>query len=205
MSHHSLLELRAEIESTKKHKIRSILRWSLSILFLLYLLIGLIPYLYFGERLITFDYGNILLSYDFDKLPIIICNALVIIFVTIANILKFRPAKDIFTCMFRKTYRESTLWNAFSITMLQVLQTILSCLFVKMKISLSSVCYLISAFSVPLITIIFPFLAYHLTFYYDEKVSRRRVIYLLFMFIAIFIYISVLIDLIFRLLNREMI
>ena len=191
MSHHTLLELHSEIQSTKRHKIRSILRWNIVLLSILYISIGVIPYMYFGGQIITFKYGNILLCYQFSKLPMIVCNSLVIIFVLITNILKFKPAKEIFTCIFRETYRDSTMWNFFSITLIHIFQTIISCIIVQTRFELSLICFFISGLTVPLITIVFPFLFYYMSFYYETRVMKRRRVYLLFLFLGLFIQISV--------------
>lgn len=191
MSHHTLLELHSEIRKAKKHKIKKILAWNTILLSLIYISVGVAPYLYFGEKIITFKYGNILLCYQFSKGPMIICNSLVIIFVIVNNILKFKPAKEIFTCLFRKNYRESRLWNVFCISLMHVVQTLIACVVVQFKIELDTICFVLAGLTVPLIALVFPFLAYYLVFYYDESVKKRRFVYLGFVFIGIFVQVSV--------------
>lgn len=192
MSHHTLLDLASEIQRAKKHRVLYILRWDMFLLSLIVILIGIIPYTYFGSKLITFNYGNILLSYEFSRVPMIVCNSLIVIFVFVNNILKFKPAKDVVTCILRDSYRDSSLWNTIAITGLHLLQTITSCILVKMKIQLNSMCTVIAILSAPLIYLIFPFIAYHMVFYYDRLKTKRRIFYLLLAYIGLFINISVI-------------
>lgn len=167
-----------------------ILRWDMFLLSIIYILVGVVPYTYFGSKLITFNYGNILLSYEFSRVPMIICNTLIVIFVFVNNILKFKPAKDVVTCILRETYRDSNLWNIIAITGLHILQTIVSCIMVKMKVQLNSVCTVIAILSAPMIYLIFPFIAFHMIFFYDKQQRARRLSYLLLLFLGLFINIS---------------
>lgn len=190
MSHHTLLDIASEIQKTKKHKVMYILRWDMVLLFITYVLVGVIPYFYFGNKIVTFNYGNILLSYEFRRVPMIICNGMLAIFVFVNNILKFKPAKDVLTCILRESYRESDIWNFCIISLLHLAQTVASCLMVRVKVQLNTACAIISIFTLPLLYLIFPFIAYHMTFFYNEKKDLRRKFYLLLMFIGIFINVS---------------
>lgn len=158
-------------------------------LLLMYLPMGIVPYLYFGDDIYNFGYGNILLSYEFAKTPIIVCNCLVTVFIVISNILKYKPAKEVLTCLLRKSYRDSGLWNGFIITCVHFLQTFVSCMVVSRKYTVYFVCYIISGLSAPIIIYIFPFLSYHMTFYFNQNYNHRRRLYLFFMFTGILFYV----------------
>lgn len=190
MSHHTLLDVSSEIQTTRKNKIIHILRWETFFLTIIYVLVGVVPYLHFGDEILKMKEGSNLLAYDFGCIPMIICNSLMILFLFISNILKFRPARDIVTCLLRDRYRESALWNAFSITALHILLIIISIFAIKLNIKLTLVCTLIGIICAPLISFILPFITYYKVFYSEQSKRNRVFFYLFLALLGIGIHVS---------------
>lgn len=91
----------------------------------------------------------------------------------------------------------------FSIGLLHITQTVICCVLVRMRLTLGSVCYFIAVVTVPVVYMIFPFLAFHIVFYQEKKYNGRRVFYLILMGIGLFVYVLGMADLIVKLVNRE--
>ena len=190
-SDNTLLDFANEIEFEKQKKIKKALKIKTVLIFILYLLVGIISYIRFGDELIYFHYGNILLSYEFNKKTIILSNIFIIIFISFHNILKFKPSKEILTLLLRKNYRDSKLWTFFSISIIQIIQICISCILIKLAVRSYFIFILIGVIS-PVFAFLLPFIFFHKVFYYDRRKNfeRRRGYFLLFL--SFFIGLSVI-------------
>ena len=197
VSNHTLLDFVKEIHQEKWKKIKHSLNIQKFTMLGIYLTVGLICYLKMGQELISLNYGNILLSYEFNKKTIIFCNILIVIYIAFNNLLKFKPAKDILTVILRENYRESLLWNVICISLIQILQISLTCLLVHYGIKLHCIFFLIGILC-PIFSYVFPFIAFYKVFYFDVRYRRRRIFYCGLLFAAVFMLLCFFFNLIFN-------
>lgn len=197
VSNHTLLDFVKEIHQEKWKKIKRSLNIQKFTMLIIYLTTGLICYLKMGQELISFNYGNILLSYEFNQKTVIFCNILIVIYVASNNMLKFKPAKDILTVILRENYRESLLWNVIVISLIQILQVFVTCLLIKFGIKLHCLFFLIGILC-PIFSYVFPFVAFYKVFYFDVRYYKRRIFYCGLLFLAVFMLMCFFLNLIFN-------
>ena len=79
---------------------------------------GQLYYYIFGWEIVSLRYNNILKSSIFGYPAIIFGNILVILFISLNNILNYKPAKEFFTLIMRERYWDSIFWTYLSISLI---------------------------------------------------------------------------------------
>ena len=153
----------------------------------IYIIMGAAGYYKFGADLTTYNYDNILVNAAFSRSPLVLCNFLLVFFVCVNGVLKFKPAKDLITGILRENQRDSDIWHCLIITILHLSQTIMTCLIIYYRISVRNVLILVAGITGPAVYFVFPFLLFHKTFYYDKRFNKKRYFFYGLMVLAVFV------------------
>jgi len=156
----------------------------------IYLIVGFAGYYKFGNELTAFDCGNILLNSEFSKSPILFCNFLIVLFVCLNGVIKFKPAKELITGMVRDRARDSKLWHSFVVFSLHVVITSLTCVIISQRIPLHKFLIVIAGITGPLVYFVFPFVAFHRVFYFEKREAQRRYFYYFMTYLGVLINIT---------------
>ena len=133
---HTVFDFAKEIEGKKSKVIRKAIILQHSIEIVIYTLVGFLCYYKYGESVRNFHYGNILLAFDSNRYVTSIANLAAVIYVALCQVTKFKPVLNLLTLMCRSTYRESFIWNTFGVTVIHIMQILLSCFFIKIGIKI---------------------------------------------------------------------
>jgi hypothetical protein len=190
MSSLTPVDIFKETPFSQSDKIFSVIKLETIVLAFIYLIVGFAGYYKFGNELTAFDCGNILLNSEFSKSPILLCNFLIVFFVCVNGVTKFKPAKELITGMLRERSRDSKLWHYLVVIILHISITGITCLVISMRVPLHKFIIIIAGFTGPCVYFVYPFVAFHRTFYFDKRENIRRYIYYGMIYIGVFINIS---------------
>ncbi len=189
ISNHNIIDFVKEIYLDKSHKINHSVNYFSLILPLIYLLIGSVCYIKFGFEMNNKIYENVLFAFNFHDSNQIICNFLIVTFLSLNNILKYKPTKDICTLLLRKRYRDSKLWNALVITLVHILHFTFCWLLINNGNWIDTLITFVGITG-PISNFIFPLIAFHRIYYYDKRYDKMRYFNYVMLFTAIFLTIS---------------
>lgn len=193
-SDHTLIDFSREVHSSKKSILFKCSLINYIILFFIYLYFGYLHYFQFGQELIIFNYGNIMRSYEFGPIVLIICNFLIVLYVGIDTIMIFKPAKQILTQLLQK--KQIGLWSFCSVMIIELIQMVLSFMMVSNGTSIYLLFILVGLITIIIYNII-PLLTFYQVFYFDRSKQIKLIMNSVLIFLSLFFVFSSTFNLIF--------
>jgi amino acid permease len=184
------IDILRETPLGQSDKIFGVLKLGPVITILVYSVIGLAGYSRFGSELTAFDCGNILMNSELSRSPILLCNFLIVFFVCISIVLRFRPAKELITGIVRERARDSKLWHCIVVMLVHVGITAAACVVIRLRVPLHEFFTVLAGFTCPAVSFIYPLVAFQRVFYYDSREKTRRSCYYVLIYLGVFINVS---------------
>lgn len=191
-SDHTLLDFSKEVHSRKKGVLYSSCLTVYFFLFFTYLYFGFLHYFHFGQEIVIFNYGNIMRSYEFGPMVLLLCNFLIVLYVSIDLVMIFKPAKQLLTQLLGK--KHLGLWSICSVLIIDGTQFFLSCLMIRQGTSIYLQFILVGIINMVIYNVI-PMLIYREIFYFDRSKSRRIQLNYVLIFLSLFFIYSSLMNL----------
>ena len=157
----------------------------------MYAFISLTGYFYLGNELLLYDFKNILFSYGISFIGKFLLNFLTICIVITHMCIKFRTLKQKATILIRNENRDSNIWHIFIITLLHIIQVIISCILSKYEPHLEIIFLLSTSGYTILICYSIPFFFFIKIFKNSKKYRFRRYLYSILFCIVNFFYLAV--------------
>lgn len=156
---------------------------------IVYLIVGLVCYLHFGEELLNFNYGNILLIFNLRSQVALIVNILAILYLCLSNITKYQPTKNILTILIRDKFRDSSLWNALSIFAMHLINTFVANYLISKDIKLHRIIYILGLFS-PILSFFIPFYSFLKVFQLSAYMKNYKKLFLVVFWLVLAFWVA---------------
>ena len=160
-------------------------------IFVFYSLIALAGYFYLGDELLLFDYKNIIFSYGISFFVKFVLNFLTICIVITHMCIKFRTLKQKATILIRNENRDSNIWHVFIITLLHIIQVVISCILSAYVKHLEEIFLLTTSGYTILICYSIPFFLFYKIFQNSNKHNAKRFLFVFMFCVANFFYVAI--------------